>query len=74
MTIDSFSKLMVGIVTLLMFAAVAAWCLYKGASEATMQMILTALIAWCGSVIGYYLGSSAGSSAKDKVINDLTGK
>jgi|JI10StandDraft_1071094.scaffolds.fasta_scaffold227039_6 CDP-diglyceride synthetase len=69
---DSFSKLAIGLITLMLFAAVSGWCLYKGASEATMQMILTALIAWCGSTIGYFLGSSAGSAAKDKAITDLT--
>lgn len=71
---DTVAKLAIAMITLAMFAAVSAWCLLKGASEATTQMILTALVAWCGSVIGYYIGSSAGSSAKDKTITDLTNK
>lgn len=71
---DTVAKLVISLVTLAMFAGVAGWSIYHSASEATTQMILTALIAWCGGVLGYYLGSSAGSSAKDKTIANATTK
>lgn len=65
------SKLIVSILTLAMFGAAATYILLHQPSEATQQMILTALVAWTGNVIGYYIGSSAGSSAKDKTITTL---
>lgn len=38
------------------------------------DMALGALISFISAVIGYYFGSSSGSSDKDKTINDLKNK
>lgn len=74
MNFDNISKLLTGILTLGIFAAIAAYALLNGASEGTQQLLIGAAIAQFGSVVNYFFGSSAGSSAKDKTITDLTNK
>lgn len=66
------ARLSIAVLTLLMFGGFAAYIVIKGASEATVQLLAGALIAWAGTAINYYVGSSQSSSAKDKTISDLT--
>lgn len=72
--VESAGRLMITIICLLLFAAFSAFLLYTKASESTILMLAGALIAWTGNGISYFLGSSAGSSAKDKTITTLSNK
>lgn len=71
---DTFARLAISILTLLMFGGFSAYVMIQGASEATVQLLAGALIAWTGTAINFYVGSSAGSAAKDKAISNLTTK
>lgn len=69
---DTIGKLVFAALTLALFGSIAGYCLYKGPSEAVQQQLITASVAWVGVVVGYYFGSSAGSSSKDKTIADIS--
>jgi VIT1/CCC1 family predicted Fe2+/Mn2+ transporter len=72
--IDTIAKLILAALTLAMFGAIAAYCLLNNPTEAIRQQLITAVVGWGGIAIGFYFGSSAGSSSKDKTINTLTTK
>ena len=72
MNVDSIGRLALAIISLLMFGAFAGYLVVTKTSDATLQLLAGALITWVGCGINYFLGSSSGSSAKDKTINTLT--
>lgn len=72
--VESAGRLLITVLCLVMFGAFAGYLVITKASDATIQLLAGALIAWVGSGISYFLGSSAGSSAKDKTITSLTNK
>lgn len=72
MTVDNIGRFAITVICLCMFGAFAGYLVVKGTSEATLQLLAGALIAWCGQGINWFLSSSAGSAAKDKIINTLT--
>lgn len=74
MNTEAIGRLLITVLCLLMFGAFAGYLVIKGTSEATLQLLAGALIAWVGGGINYFLGSSAGSAAKDKTITSLTSK
>lgn len=72
MNTENIGRLAITVLCLLMFGAFAGFLLVKGTSDTTLQLLAGALIAWVGQGVGYFLGSSSGSSNKDKTIASLS--
>ena len=65
-------RFVIAILTLMMFGAIGGYLVWKGTSEGIVNIILGALITMAVGAVQYYLGSSKGSTDKDKTINDLS--
>ena len=73
MTTDSIGKVLISIVTLIVFIAFAVYIFAWGVKSETHDIILQmegALISWVTAIISYWVGSSSGSTQKDKTISD----
>lgn len=75
--IDNVGKITISLATILMFVVFVVYIAIYGVPAPIhdiFQQLTTALIGWVGLVIGYWVGSSVGSAAKDRTINQqLTG-
>lgn len=74
MNTEALGRLAITVLCLLMFGAFAGYLVATKTSDATVQLLAGALISWVGAGVQYFLGSSAGSAAKDKIVATLTNK
>ena len=73
MTTDNVGKVLISIVTLIVFVGFAGYIFLRGVPSESHDIILQmegALISWITTIISYWVGSSSGSAAKDKTISD----
>lgn len=71
---DNAGKLAISIATLLIFLGFGAYVFVLGVPPESKDIALQlsgALITWVSAVISYWVGSSSGSSGKDKTIDSL---
>ena len=69
--VSEVQRFIIALYALTMFGAMGGYLVYKGTSESTVNIIVGALIGYAGGAITYYLGSSKGSTEKDRVLSDI---
>jgi hypothetical protein len=70
---DNAGKIIVSVVTLLMFAATVTYiCVWGVTTEAKdlVNQVIGAEITWVATVVGFWVGSSIGSARKDQTIRE----
>ena len=62
--------IMIGLAILISlgFFGVLFYLIYNGSYESTINLAIGSLLGAFGTVVGYYFGSSKGSSDKDKLL------
>jgi protein-S-isoprenylcysteine O-methyltransferase Ste14 len=71
--INTWGRVVVSIVVLFLFAAVSTLVLtHTIPSSESATMVVGAVLTMAGSVVAYWIGSSAGSTAKEAKLNAAT--
>ena len=68
---SEIQRFVIALYALTMFGAFSGYLLYKGTSESTISLVAGALIGMAVGAVQYYVGSSKGSTEKDRVLSDI---